>query len=233
MLHDVSITVEPGKTLALIGPSGGGKTTMSQLLMRFYDVNSGAVLVDGNDVRDLTQASLRQNIGMIQQDVYMFAGTVRENIRYGRPDATDEEIIQAAKLAEIHNEITEMPDGYDSYIGERGVMLSGGQKQRISIARVFLKNPPILILDEATSGLDVINALDIRKTIRRLSKEEGMSFLLSSHNMLEIEYVSDRVGIMAHGQLMVTGTIDELKERYEATNLEEVFERVVMTDEVR
>ena len=207
VLHDVSITVEPGKTLALIGPSGGGKTTMSQLLMRFYDVNSGAVLVDGNDVRDLTQASLRQNIGMIQQDVYMFAGTVRENIRYGRPDATDEEIIQAAKLAEIHNEITEMPDGYDSYIGERGVMLSGGQKQRISIARVFLKNPPILILDEATSALDTVTEQAIQASLDKLSV--GRTSIVIAHRLSTIRN-ADLIAVVEHGKIAECGTHEEL-----------------------
>lgn len=207
VLHDVSITVEPGKTLALIGPSGGGKTTMSQLLMRFYDVNSGAVLVDGNDVRDLTQASLRQNIGMIQQDVYMFAGTVRENIRYGRPDATDEEIIQAAKLAEIHNEITEMPDGYDSYIGERGVMLSGGQKQRISIARVFLKNPPILILDEATSALDTVTEQAIQASLDKLSV--GRTSIVIAHRLSTIRN-ADLIAVVEHGKIAESGTHEEL-----------------------
>ena len=207
VLHDVSITVEPGKTLALIGPSGGGKTTMSQLLMRFYDVNSGAVLVDGNDVRDLTQASLRQNIGIIQQDVYMFAGTVRENIRYGRPDATDEEIIQAAKLAEIHNEITEMPDGYDSYIGERGVMLSGGQKQRISIARVFLKNPPILILDEATSALDTVTEQAIQASLDKLSV--GRTSIVIAHRLSTIRN-ADLIAVVEHGKIAECGTHEEL-----------------------
>ena len=166
MLHHVSLRAEAGKTLALIGPSGGGKTTISQLIMRFYDVSDGSVTVDGTDVRGITQASLRRNIGIIQQDVYMFAGTVRENIRYGRPDATDEEIVEAARLAELHDEIMQMPDGYDSYIGERGVMLSGGQKQRISIARVFLKNPPVLILDEATSALDTVTERRIQASLR-------------------------------------------------------------------
>ena len=150
VLENINLHIAPGECLAVVGPSGGGKTTLCQLLPRFYDVCSGSVRVDGTDVRDVTQTSLRKNIGIIQQDVFMFAGTVRENIRYGRPDASDEEIVEAAVRAEIHNEIMEMPDGYDTYIGERGVMLSGGQKQRISIARVFLKNPKILILDEAT-----------------------------------------------------------------------------------
>ena len=207
VLHNVSITVEPGKTLALIGPSGGGKTTMSQLLMRFYDVNGGAVLVDGKDVRSLTQASLRQSIGIIQQDVYMFAATVRENIRYGRPDATDEEIVQAAKLAEIHDEIMEMPDGYDSYIGERGVMLSGGQKQRLSIARVFLKNPPILILDEATSALDTVTEQAIQASLDKLSV--GRTSIIIAHRLSTVRN-ADLIAVIEHGTVAESGTHEEL-----------------------
>ena len=207
VLHNVSITVEPGKTLALIGPSGGGKTTMSQLLMRFYDVNGGAVLVDGKDVRGLTQASLRQSIGIIQQDVYMFAATVRENIRYGRPDATDEEIVQAAKLAEIHDEIMEMPDGYDSYIGERGVMLSGGQKQRLSIARVFLKNPPILILDEATSALDTVTEQAIQASLDKLSV--GRTSIIIAHRLSTVRN-ADLIAVIEHGTVAESGTHEEL-----------------------
>ena len=207
VLHNVSITVEPGKTLALIGPSGGGKTTMSQLLMRFYDVNGGAVLVDGKDVRGLTQASLRQSIGIIQQDVYMFAATVRENIRYGRPDATDEEIVQAAKLAEIHDEIMEMPDGYDSYIGERGVMLSGGQKQRLSIARVLLKNPPILILDEATSALDTVTEQAIQASLDKLSV--GRTSIIIAHRLSTVRN-ADLIAVIEHGTVAESGTHEEL-----------------------
>ena len=165
VLSHIDLHVKPGECLAVVGPSGGGKTTLCQLLPRFYDVCEGSVSVDGMDVRDVTQSSLRRNIGIIQQDVFMFAGTIRENIRYGRPDASDEEIVQAAIRAEIHNEIMEMPDGYDSYIGERGVMLSGGQKQRLSIARVFLKNPKILILDEATSALDTVTEQRIQASL--------------------------------------------------------------------
>ena len=156
VLEHVNVHIASGETLALVGPSGSGKTTMSQLLPRFYDVTGGAVLVDGRDIRTVRQASLRRHIGIIQQDVFLFADTVRENIRYGRPDATDAEVVQAAKLAAIHEEILAMPDGYGTFVGERGVMLSGGQKQRIAIARVFLKNPPILVLDEATSALDSV-----------------------------------------------------------------------------
>ena len=207
VLHDISIKLEPGKCLALIGPSGGGKTTMCQLLMRFYEADSGEITVDGRDIRGLTQASLRRNIGMIQQDVFMFAGTIRENIRYGRPDATDEEIVQAAKLAEIHSEIMRMPDGYDSYIGERGVMLSGGQKQRISIARVFLKNPPILILDEATSALDTVTEQRIQASLDRLSR--GRTSIIIAHRLSTIRD-ADTIAVIENGRIAECGSHREL-----------------------
>lgn len=185
VLSHIDLHVNPGECLAVVGPSGGGKTTLCQLLPRFYDVCGGSVSVDGVDVRDVTQSSLRRNIGIIQQDVFMFAGTIRENIRYGRPDATDEEIVQAAVRAEIHNEIMEMPDGYDSYIGERGVMLSGGQKQRLSIARVFLKNPKILILDEATSALDTVTEQRIQASLDELS--QGRTTIIIAHRLSTIK----------------------------------------------
>lgn len=207
VLHDVSLKLSPGKCLALIGPSGGGKTTISQLLMRFYDVDSGKITVDGFDVRDLTQASLRKNIGMIQQDVYMFAGTIRDNIRYGRPDATDEEIEQAARLAEIHDEIMALPEGYDTNIGERGVKLSGGQKQRVSIARVFLKNPPVLILDEATSALDTVTEQRIQASLDRLS--EGRTSIIIAHRLSTIRN-ADNIAVIEHGRVAEYGTHDEL-----------------------
>ena len=207
VLHHVSLRAEAGKTLALIGPSGGGKTTVSQLIMRFYDVTGGSVTVDGADVRSVTQASLRRNIGIIQQDVYMFAGTVRENIRYGRPDATDEEVIEAARLAELHDEIMQMPDGYDSYIGERGVMLSGGQKQRISIARVFLKNPPVLILDEATSALDTVTERRIQASLDRLCV--GRTSIVIAHRLSTIRN-ADLIAVIEHGRVAEQGTHDEL-----------------------
>lgn len=181
VLKNVTLKVPSGTSLAVVGPSGGGKTTLCHLLPRFYDVTGGRITVDGKDVRAITQDSLRRNIGIIQQDVFMFAGTVRENIRYGRPDATDEEVEEAAKRAEIHAEIMEMPDGYDTYIGERGVMLSGGQKQRLSIARVFLKNPPILILDEATSALDSITEQRIQQSLDKLSK--GRTSIVIAHRL--------------------------------------------------
>ena len=207
VLHHVSLRAEAGKTLALIGPSGGGKTTISQLIMRFYDVSDGSVTVDGKDVRGVTQASLRRNIGIIQQDVYMFAGTVRENIRYGRPDATDEEIVEAARLAELHDEIMQMPDGYDSYIGERGVMLSGGQKQRISIARVFLKNPPVLILDEATSALDTVTERRIQASLDRLCV--GRTSIVIAHRLSTIRN-ADSIAVIEHGRIAEQGNHEEL-----------------------
>ena len=181
VLENVSLHIQPGQSFALVGPSGGGKTTLCSLLPRFYDVTDGAVLVDGNDVRDVTQMSLRRSIGVIQQDVFMFAGTIRENIRYGRPDATDAEVVEAAVRAEIHEEIMQMPDGYDSYIGERGVMLSGGQKQRLSIARVFLKNPKILVLDEATSALDTVTEQRIQASFDELSR--GRTTIIIAHRL--------------------------------------------------
>ncbi len=207
VLHDISLSLEHGKCLALIGPSGGGKTTMCQLLMRFYDIDGGEITVDGKDIRSLTQSSLRRSIGMIQQDVYMFAGTIRENIRYGRPDASDEEVEQAAQLAEIHNEIMEMPDGYDSYIGERGVMLSGGQKQRLSIARVFLKNPPILILDEATSALDTVTEQRIQASLDRLS--QGRTSIIIAHRLSTIRN-ADTIAVIEHGRIAERGSHSEL-----------------------
>ena len=207
VLQDVSITIRPGETFALVGSSGGGKTTLCHLLPRFYDVTGGSVSIDGMDVRSLTQKSLRQKIGIIQQDVFMFAGTVRENIRYGRPDATDEEVIEAAKRAEIHEEILAMPQGYDTYIGERGVVLSGGQKQRVSIARVFLKNPPILILDEATSALDSVTEQRIQESLDRLSV--GKTCIVIAHRLSTIRN-ADCIAVVEHGEIVEIGSHAEL-----------------------
>ena len=171
VLSHVSIEIPAGKSIALVGPSGSGKTTICSLLPRFYDVTGGKITIDGKDVRTLTLKSLRSQIGMVQQDVYLFAGTIRDNIAYGKPGASMGEIIEAAKRANIHDFIRELPDGYDTYVGERGARLSGGQKQRISIARVFLKNPPILILDEATSALDNESERWIQQSLEELSKD--------------------------------------------------------------
>ena len=186
VLSHIDLHIRPGQCLAVVGPSGGGKTTMCQLIPRFYDVCEGSITVDGTDIRSVTQRSLRRNIGILQQDVFMFAGTIRENIRYGRPDATDEEIEEAARRAEIHQEILAMPDGYDSYIGERGVMLSGGQKQRLSIARVFLKNPKVLILDEATSALDTVTEQRIQKSLDELSV--GRTTIIIAHRLSTVRH---------------------------------------------
>ena len=207
VLSDVDLHIAAGQCLAVVGPSGGGKTTLCQLLPRFYDVCEGSVAVDGIDVRHVTQASLRRNIGVIQQDVFMFAGTIRENIRYGRPDATDEEIVEAAVRAQIHSEIMEMPDGYDSYIGERGVMLSGGQKQRISIARVFLKNPKILILDEATSALDTVTEQRIQASLDELS--EGRTTIIIAHRLSTVKN-ADVIAVVEGEHIVEMGSHSEL-----------------------
>jgi len=210
VLSHVSLTIEPGKKLALVGPSGGGKTTLCHLLMRFYDVTEGAIKVDGVDVRDYTQESLRRNIGIVQQDVFLFAGSILENIRYGRLDATDEEVVQAAIRAHIHDEIMQFPDQYQTEVGERGVKLSGGQKQRISIARLFLKNPPILILDEATSALDTVTEYDIQKSFDDLS--EGRTTLIIAHRLSTVRNADEIIVIDEQG-IRERGSHDELVEQ--------------------
>lgn len=207
VLEHVSLRIAPGEKLAVVGPSGGGKTTLCQLLPRFYDVTGGAVLVDGVDVRSVTQDSLRRSIGIIQQDVFIFAGTIRENIRYGRPEATDAEVVAAAVRAEIHQEIMAMPDGYDSYVGERGVMLSGGQKQRLSIARVFLKNPPILVMDEATSALDTVTEQRIQASLDELA--EGRTSIIIAHRLSTI-HGADRIAVIEDERVQELGTHAEL-----------------------
>ena len=207
VLKNVSFRVPPGGSLALVGPSGGGKTTLCSLLPRFYDVTGGAVLVDGQDVRTLKQESLRRAVGVIQQDVFLFAGTVRENIRYGRPDATDKEVVEAAVRAEIHEEILLMPDGYDSFIGERGVMLSGGQKQRIAIARVFLKNPKILVLDEATSALDTVTEQRIQASFDELSR--GRTTITIAHRLSTVRN-ADCIAVVEDEHIVEMGSHDEL-----------------------
>ena len=210
VLEDINLHVRPGETFALVGASGGGKTTICHLIPRFYDVSEGAVLVDGQDVRQLTQESLRRHIGIIQQDVFLFAGTILENIRYGRPEATDREVIEAAVRAEIHEDIMRMPDGYQSFVGERGVVLSGGQKQRISIARVFLKNPPILILDEATSALDSVTEQKIQRSLDLLS--QGKTCIVIAHRLSTIRN-ADRIAVIDERRIIEQGSRKELLER--------------------
>ena len=209
VLKDIDLHIAPGQCLAVVGPSGGGKTTLCQLLPRFYDVCAGSVKVDGVDVREVTQSSLRRNIGMIQQDVFMFAGTIRENIRYGRPDATDDEIVEAAVRAQVHSEIMELPDGYDTYIGERGVMLSGGQKQRISIARVFLKNPKILVLDEATSALDTVTEQRIQASLDELS--QGRTTIIIAHRLSTVRG-ADMIAVVEGEHIVELGSHQQLME---------------------
>ncbi|MBQ5583158.1 MAG: ATP-binding cassette domain-containing protein, partial [Ruminiclostridium sp.] len=207
VLREVDLHIRAGEKFAFVGPSGGGKTTICQLIPRFYDVTQGSIRVDGQDVRDVTQSSLRRQIGIVQQDVFLFADTVMENIRYGRPEATDEEVVRAAKLAEIHEDILNMPDGYQTYVGERGVMLSGGQKQRVSIARVFLKDPAIVILDEATSALDSVTEAKIQASFDRLC--EGRTSIVIAHRLSTIRN-ADRIAVVDQEQILEQGTHQEL-----------------------
>jgi ATP-binding cassette subfamily B protein len=202
VLRHVDLKVAAGRTLALVGPSGGGKSTLCQLIPRFYEIDSGSITIDGVDVRDVSLASLRESIGIVQQDVFLFADTIKENIRYGKVDASDEEIVEAAKRADIHEFIELLPQGYDTEVGERGVTLSGGQKQRISIARVFLKDPPILILDEATSALDTTTEIHIQRALEALAA--GRTSLIIAHRLStirdadEIAFI-DNAGIVERG----------------------------------
>ena len=207
VLEHVSIHIPQGETVAVVGPSGGGKSTLCQLIPRFYDVTEGRVLIDGQDVRTVTQHSLRQNIGIVQQDVFLFAGTILDNIRYGRPDATEAEVVEAARKAEIYDDIIAMPNGFDTYVGERGVMLSGGQKQRVSIARIFLKNPPILILDEATSALDSVTEAHIQAAFDQLAK--GRTTLIIAHRLSTIRN-AHRIIVVDHNHIVEEGTHEQL-----------------------
>ena len=207
VLSDISINIPAGRSIALVGPSGSGKTTICSLLPRFYDVTGGSITVDGKDIRGLTLKSLRSQIGMVQQDVYLFDGTIKDNIAYGKPGATDDEIIKAAKCASIHDFIMELPDGYDTYVGERGTRLSGGQKQRISIARVFLKNPPILILDEATSALDNESERWIQKSLEELSKNR--TTITIAHRLSTIRD-ADEIIVITEDGIAERGTHAEL-----------------------
>ena len=210
VLSDISIDIPAGKSIALVGPSGSGKTTICSLLPRFYDVTGGSITVDGKDIRGLTLKSLRNQIGMVQQDVYLFDGTIKANIAYGKPGASDEEIINAAKCASIHDFIMELPDGYDTYVGERGTRLSGGQKQRISIARVFLKNPPILILDEATSALDNESERWIQKSLEELSKNR--TTITIAHRLSTIRD-ADEIIVITEDGIAERGTHAKLLEK--------------------
>ncbi|MHC6201820.1 ABC transporter ATP-binding protein [Breznakiellaceae bacterium SP9] len=207
VLSSINLSIPAGRTIALVGPSGGGKTTLCRLIPRFYEIRAGSITIDTVDIRDVTLESLRRNIGIVAQEVFLFAGTVRDNIKYGRIDAADEQIIEAAKRADIHNDIMKLPDGYDSLVGERGVKLSGGQKQRVSIARIFLKDPPILILDEATSALDSATELRIQRALEELSR--GRTTLVIAHRLSTIRG-ADAIVVLTDDGIVQQGTHDEL-----------------------
>lgn len=210
ILNHINLHIGSGESFALVGPSGGGKTTICNLIPRFYEITSGSIKIDGTDIRDVTLKSLRENIGIVQQDVYLFSGTVKENIEYGRPGATDEEIREAARLAGAEDFIDNLPDGFDTYVGERGVKLSGGQKQRISIARVFLKNPKILILDEATSALDNESEFLVQQSLERLSK--GRTTITVAHRLTTIKN-ADKILVITKDGIAESGSHEELTEK--------------------
>ncbi len=207
IINDMSLEVKKGQVFALVGPSGGGKTTICHLIPNFYKVEEGKILIDGIDIRDITMGSLRRNIGIVQQDVYLFNSSIRDNIAYGKPDATEEEIIESAKRANIHDFVMTLPKGYDTCIGERGVKLSGGQKQRLSIARVFLKNPPILILDEATSALDNTTEILIQESLNELCK--GRTTIVVAHRLSTVKN-ADEIAVVSGGKIIEQGKHDEL-----------------------
>jgi ATP-binding cassette subfamily B protein len=207
VLQNFSLHIPSGETVALVGPSGVGKTTISNLLLRFYDVNDGVITIKNTPIQDYKLKSLRENIGIVQQDVIVFCGSIFENILYGKPDATHEEVFQAAKRANIHEFIESLPNGYDTYVGERGVKLSGGQKQRLSIARAFLKNPPILILDEATSSLDTVTEAMIQSSIHLLSKKR--TTIIIAHRLSTIQH-AQKIVVMTDEGIEEMGTHDEL-----------------------
>ncbi|HCW52671.1 MAG TPA: thiamine ABC transporter permease [Clostridium sp.] len=210
VLNNISINIRKGEMLALVGASGGGKTTFCNLIPRFYDAQNGDILIDGKSIYDVTLDSLRQNIGIVQQEVFLFTGTIRDNILYGKTDATEEELIKASKMANIHEFIEALPEGYDTYIGERGVKLSGGQKQRISIARVFLKNPPILILDEATSALDNVTERIIQESLEKLCT--GRTTIVVAHRLSTIKN-ADEIVVLGSKGIIEKGSHDELLEK--------------------
>ena len=207
VLKNISFKIKKGTTYALVGPSGGGKTTICHLIPRFYDIHNGQILIDGIDTSTVTLNSLRKNIGIVQQDVYLFNSSIKDNILYGRLDATDQDVIKAAKQANIHDYIMSLPNGYNTVIGERGVKLSGGQKQRLSIARVFLKNPPILILDEATSALDNATEIMIQQSLDELCK--GRTTLVVAHRLSTIKN-ADKIAVVSGGQICEEGSHEEL-----------------------
>ena len=207
VLKNVSLDIKKGEKFALVGPSGGGKTTICHLIPHFYDVKDGQILIDGKDINKITRSSLRANIGIVQQDVYLFNASIRDNILYGRPGATEEEVIEAAKRANIHNYVMSMPNGYDTVIGERGVKLSGGQKQRLSIARVFLKDPAILILDEATSALDNTTEILIQNSLDELCK--GRTTIVVAHRLSTVKN-ADEIAVVSDGKIIEQGPHDSL-----------------------
>ena len=210
VIKNISLKIGKGEKFALVGPSGGGKTTICHLIPAFYDISDGEILIDGRDIRTMTRASLRKNIGIVQQDIYLFNSSIKDNILYGRLDATDEEVIEAAKRANIHDYIMTLPEGYDTQIGERGVKLSGGQKQRLSIARVFLKNPPILILDEATSALDNATEILIQDALDELC--HGRTTIVVAHRLSTIKN-ADEIAVISEGRVLEKGTHEQLMER--------------------
>ena len=207
VLHDVDLHIRPGETLAIVGPSGGGKSTLCQLIPRFYEVSDGSIRLDGQDVRAVTQVSLHQNVGVVQQDVFLFAASILENIRYGRPDASEEDVARAARMAEIYDDIIAMPDGFNTYAGERGVLLSGGQKQRISIARIF---PPVLILDEATSALDSVTEARLQAAFDKLA--QGRTTIIIAHRLSTVRN-ADRIAVIEEGRVVELGSHEELMSR--------------------
>ncbi|MFY9285859.1 MAG: ATP-binding cassette domain-containing protein [Tissierellaceae bacterium] len=207
VLSNINLTIEKGKTVAIVGPSGAGKSTLCHLIPRFYEIDDGRIMIDGTDIRDIRLKSLRANIGLVQQDVFLFTGTIKDNILYGKPSASEEEVTEAAKKARIHDFIMTLPNGYDTYIGEKGVMLSGGQKQRISIARIFLKNPAILILDEATSALDNETEALVQESLNDLSR--GRTSLIIAHRLSTVKN-ADEILVLTNEGIVERGKHQEL-----------------------